>query len=68
VFTNIDMPGTMDGLKLAHAIRTRWPPIELIVTSGHFNRTDADMPERGRFFPKPYRDLDIVAALHQFGA
>jgi CheY-like chemotaxis protein len=58
VFTNIDMPGTMDGLKLAHAIRTRGPPIELIVTSGHFNPTDADMPERGRFFPKPYRDRE----------
>jgi CheY-like chemotaxis protein len=53
VFTDVDMPGTMDGLKLAHAIRTRWPPVELIVTSGHFNLSDADMPERGRFFPKP---------------
>src|SRR5262249_17101981 len=50
VFTDVDMPGTMDGLKLAHAIRTRWPPIELIVTSGHFNLSDTDMPERGRFF------------------
>jgi CheY-like chemotaxis protein len=66
VFTDIDMPGTMDGLKLAHAIRTRWPPIELIVTSGHFNLSDADMPERGRFFSKPYRDQDIVSAIHHF--
>ena len=66
VFTDVDMPGTMDGLKLAHAIRTRWPPIELIVTSGHFNLSDADMPERGRFFSKPYRDQDIVSAIHHF--
>jgi two-component system, response regulator PdtaR len=66
VFTDIDMPGTMDGLKLAHAIRTRWPPIELIVTSGHFNLGDADMPERGRFFSKPYRDQEIISALNQF--
>ena len=66
VFTDIDMPGTMDGLKLAHAIRTRWPPIELIVTSGHFNFSDADMPERGRFFAKPYRDQGIISALHHF--
>ena len=65
VFTDIDMPGTMDGLKLAHAIRTRWPPIELIVTSGH---SDADMPERGRFFPKPYRDQEIISALQHFVA
>ena len=37
VFTDINLPGSMDGLKLAHAIRHRWPPIELILTSGHFN-------------------------------
>ena len=68
VFTDIDMPGTMDGLKLAHAIRTRWPPIELIVTSGHFHLSDEDMPERGRFFPKPYGDRDIISALRRFAA
>jgi two-component system, response regulator PdtaR len=68
VLTDIDMPGSMDGLKLAHAIRKRWPPIELILTSGHFRLTDDDMPERGRFFPKPYRDQDIVSALQHFAA
>ena len=67
VFTDVDMPGTMDGLKLAHAIRTRWPPIELIVTSGHFDLRD-DMPERGRFFPKPYGDQEVISALHHFVA
>ena len=66
VFTDVDMPGTMDGLKLAHAIRSRWPPIELIVTSGHFTLSDADMPKRGRFFSKPFRDQDIVSAIHRF--
>ena len=68
VFTDIDMPGTMDGLKLAHAIRTRWPPIELIVTSGHFHLSDDDMPERGQFFPKPYGDREIISALRHFAA
>ena len=68
VLTDIDMPGSMDGLKLAHAIRKRWPPIELILTSGHFHLTDDDMPERGRFFPKPYRDQEIVSALQHFAA
>jgi len=66
VFTDVDMPGTMDGLKLADAIRTRWPPIELIVTSGHFHLSDANMPERGPFFPKPYRNQEIVSALQHF--
>jgi len=68
VLTDIDMPGSMDGLKLAHAIRKRWPPIELILTSGHFHLTDDDMPERGRFFPKPYPDQEIVSALQHFAA
>ena len=68
VLTDIDMPGSMDGLKLAHAIRKRWPPIELILTSGHFHLTDDDIPERGRFFQKPYRDQDIVSALQHFAA
>src|SRR5262245_24663102 len=66
VFTDVDMPGTMDGLKLAHAIRTRWPPIELIVTSGHFHLSNAEMPERGRFFPKPYRHQEIISDPTQF--
>jgi two-component system, response regulator PdtaR len=68
VFTDIDMPGSMDGLKLAHAIRERWPPIELILTSGHFNLNDDEIPERGRFFPKPYRDQEIISALQHFVA
>jgi len=68
VFTDIDMPGSMDGLKLARAIRHRWPPIELILTSGHFNLNDSDLPERGRFFPKPYRDEQIISALQGFAS
>jgi CheY-like chemotaxis protein len=68
VFTDIDMPGSMDGLKLAHAIRKRWPPIEIILTSGQFDISDDAVPERGRFFPKPYRDEEIISALHHFAA
>jgi two-component system, response regulator PdtaR len=66
VFTDIDMPGSMDGLKLAHAIRKRWPPIELIITSGHVDPDEKEIPERGRFFPKPYRDQEIISTLHHF--
>jgi CheY-like chemotaxis protein len=67
VFTDVDMPGSMNGLKLAHAIRKRWPPIELILTSGHFDLSNADIPERGRFFSKPYMDTEITSALQHFG-
>ena len=68
VFTDIDMPGSMDGLKLARAIRDRWPPIELILTSGHFDVPKCDIPERGLFFSKPYPDQEIVSALQKFAS
>jgi two-component system, response regulator PdtaR len=68
VFTDINMPGSMNGLKLARAIRDRWPPIELILTSGHFDVPESDIPERGLFFSKPYRDEEIVSALHKFAS
>jgi CheY-like chemotaxis protein len=54
VFTDIHMPGSMDGLKLAHAVRNRWPPIKIIVTSGRELLTEHDLPDGGRFLSKPY--------------
>jgi hypothetical protein len=48
------MPGSMDGLKLAHAVRDRWPPIKIIVTSGRDRIGPRDLPDGGRFFAKPY--------------
>ena len=54
VIADIDMPGGVDGLKLAASIRDRWPPIELIVTSGRKRLTADDLPARGVFFSKPF--------------
>jgi CheY-like chemotaxis protein len=66
VFTDIHMPGSMDGLKLAHAVRNRWPPIKIIVTSGRDMITEHDLPEGGRFFAKPYDPIEITDALRQW--
>jgi CheY-like chemotaxis protein len=66
VFTDIRMPGSMDGLKLARAVRDRWPPIKIIVTSGHEYPSEDDLPEGGRFFPKPYDPPQIQAALREW--
>lgn len=68
VFTDIDMPGSMNGLKLAAAVRERWPPIDIIITSGLVSPTVHDMPARVRFFPKPYDDQRLVRALRAFAA
>ena len=66
VFTDINMPGSMDGLKLAHAVRNRWPPIKIIVTSGRNRVTEQDLPEGGRFFAKPYDPIEITDTLRQW--
>jgi CheY-like chemotaxis protein len=53
VFTDVNMPGSMNGLRLAHAVRGRWPPVELLITSALGDITAKDLPERGRFLAKP---------------
>jgi two-component sensor histidine kinase/CheY-like chemotaxis protein len=56
LFTDIQMPGSMDGLKLAYAVHKRWPLIKIILVSGQLNLTDSDKPADSRFFGKP---LDV---------
>jgi CheY-like chemotaxis protein len=65
VFTDIQMPGSMDGLKLAQAVRGRWPPIEIVATSGRAMLGEKDLPERGRFVPKPYSAAQIARTLSE---
>ena len=60
VFTDVHMPGTMDGLKLAHYIRDRWPPIRLMVASGVAILSERDLPSGTSFFRKPYREHSIT--------
>ena len=54
VFSDINMPGTLDGLRLARLVRGRWPPIHLILTSGLTCPSAEDLPANGRFIRKPY--------------
>jgi CheY-like chemotaxis protein len=69
VFTDVNMPGSMDGIRLAHAVRHRWPPIEIIVTSGlTLANVQELLPERGVFFPKPYTPAQVATALHRLAA
>ena len=65
VFTDIQMPGGMDGLRLAHLVRNRWPPIKIIATSGRFRLRDDEIPEGGRFLPKPYAVCDLTGTLRE---
>lgn len=65
VFTDIDMPGGADGMKLAAAIRNRWPPIEIIIISGRRAPRPEDMPARGIFFSKPYKRTEVAEAIRR---
>jgi len=65
VFTDVHMPGSMDGLKLVQVVRNRWPPVALIVTSGLMNVLESDLPKGGRFLSKPYQPAQIAAVLRQ---
>ena len=60
VFTDVHMPGTMDGMRLAHYIRNRWPPVRLMVASGVAILSERDMPSGTSFFRKPYMESAIA--------
>lgn len=64
VFTDIDMPGDMDGLKLAAAVRDRWPPVHIIITTGKVR--PMTIPANALFLPKPYLVQNLVAAMRTF--
>ena len=65
IFTDIQMPGSIDGLRLAHLVRNRWPPIKIIATSGRLRLRDYELPEGGRFLPKPYSVGEITGTLRE---
>ena len=63
VFTDIDLPGTMDGVALAHYVRHRWPPTILFVSSGRVALDSVSLPLKAEFVPKPYFDGGLVRAV-----
>jgi CheY-like chemotaxis protein len=63
VFTDVSMPGTMDGKKLSQYVRDRWPPIKLVVTSGMSMIGESDLPLGAKFLPKPYHDNSLIEGI-----
>jgi CheY-like chemotaxis protein len=68
VFTDINMPGSMDGIKLTQAVRHRWPSVKVIVTSGVSGSELELLPEGSRFIRKPYDAGQISDAFHSLAA
>lgn len=54
LFTDVQMPGTLDGFALARAVAERWPHVSIVVASGHARPGPGSMPEKARFIGKPF--------------
>ena len=66
IFTDINMPGSMNGLKLAAAVRDRWPPVNIIVTSGNRVPRPDQLPAKSLFIAKPYHSAEVLDAVRSF--
>ena len=65
LFSDVQMPGTMDGLKLAHAVHHRWPSIKIILVSGQVTLSEWERPADSRFFGKPLEVKQMIAELQE---
>ena len=63
LLTDIRMPGSMDGIRLAHHVRERWPPVKIVVTSGLIGTELSELPHGSVFLPKPYSPDTLTQAL-----
>ncbi len=68
LLTDVRMPGTMDGLRLARHVRDRWPPVKIIVSSGSGDACLTDLPKGSRLLPKPYGPEKLEGLLANLGA
>jgi CheY-like chemotaxis protein len=65
VFTDVEMPGSINGIQLAHLISTRWPSIGIMATSGKFRLRQDDLPAGARFLHKPYAVANLTDTLKE---
>ncbi|HVX73358.1 MAG: response regulator [Devosia sp.] len=63
LLTDVDMPGGMDGIALAHYVRDRWPPVRLIVISGKVGVKPGQLPSGARFVSKPYQEPALLSIM-----
>jgi len=65
MLTDVQMPGSMNGLQLAHVVRERWPPIKIILASGQLKLSGSEIPVDSRFFGKPLQSAEIIAGMRE---
>lgn len=65
LFSDIAMPGSMDGLDLARVVHERWPHIRLLLTSSHHRLEASDVPAGGKFTAKPWAAEALIEKIHR---
>ena len=68
LFTDVNMPGEMDGISLAHYVHDHWPEVKIVVTTGRGAVVQPDLPDGGALLPKPYRLAHLIGTLRALGA
>jgi len=63
LFTDVQMPGRLDGMDLARKIHEQWPNVLHLITSGNSGPAKADIPNHGHFLAKPYRSEDVISEI-----
>jgi CheY-like chemotaxis protein len=63
LFTDVQMPGSLNGMELAREVHSRWPHILLVITSGRERPTRAEIPDDGRFVAKPYSGEELLGQI-----
>jgi two-component system, response regulator PdtaR len=64
LFTDVDMPGSMDGMALAEQVHQRWPHVLLLISSGYARPRSDEIPDHGQFIPKPCHAATLVGHIH----
>lgn len=64
LFSDVNMPGEMDGIDLAEEVHRRWPHILLLLSSGQARPAQDEIPDNGRFVAKPYDTAQVLGHIH----
>ncbi|HET9160801.1 MAG TPA: response regulator [Caulobacteraceae bacterium] len=65
LFTDVNMPGSVDGVGLARMVHERWPQLRIVITSGMDRPRRGEIPDDGRFVPKPYRPGEVAHVIEE---
>jgi two-component system, response regulator PdtaR len=65
LFTDVNMPGSMDGIALAKQVYHRWPHMLLLISSGYARPHSDEIPDHGHFVPKPYIGATLVRHINE---